>query len=291
LVLEMGMSSFGEIELLSNIAKPDYGIITNIGESHIEYLGSREGIAKAKLEILSGLDKDGKLIIDGDEELLSHVHSLDNVVKVGFNNNNDFSITNIELKRNETTFNGSDGKEYTVSLLGAHHAKNSAYGIVLGKLLGISPENIQHALKKLTLTGMRFEMLSGVNGVSIINDAYNASPTSMMAAIKVVQQMDGFQEKVLVLGDIYELGEQSKSLHETVAEVIDDTITTLYTVGEDSIVIADAVRRKYPTLLVKHFYGKEDLIPELQSYLNPNTLLLFKASRGMELESIIEKIK
>ncbi|MFS0672346.1 UDP-N-acetylmuramoyl-tripeptide--D-alanyl-D-alanine ligase [Ornithinibacillus sp. 179-J 7C1 HS] len=291
LVLEMGMSSFGEIELLSRIAKPDYAIITNIGESHIEYLGSREGIAKAKLEIMSGLQKHGKLIIDGDEPLLSHVHDYHNVVKVGFHEHNDFIISDIELKKTKTSFTGSDGVQYTVSLLGAHNAKNASFGIVLGELVGIKKEEIQHALKSLKLTGMRFEMLTGINGVSIINDAYNASPTSMMAAIEVVKQLEGIPTKILVLGDIYELGEQSKSMHKAVAEVIDDTIAHLYTVGEDSKVISDIVRNEYPQLVVKHFEQKEEVLDELKKHLNNETLILFKASRGMKLESIIDKLK
>ncbi|GIO26063.1 UDP-N-acetylmuramoyl-tripeptide--D-alanyl-D-alanine ligase [Ornithinibacillus bavariensis] len=291
LVLEMGMSSFGEIELLSKIAKPDYAIITNIGESHIEYLGSREGIAKAKLEITSGLKPTGKLIIDGDEALLSHVHANSNVKKVGFSEDNDFVITNIQLHHHQTTFSASDENSYTVSLLGKHNAKNASYGIVLGKLLDISVEQIQHALSSLTVTGMRFEMLTGENGVSIINDAYNASPTSMIAAIQVVKEMSGFQHKVLVLGDIYELGKDSRTLHKTVAEVIDDSPTAVYTVGEDSSVIAEIVRKKYPNLTVKHFHQKEDILPELKRFLSKDSLILFKASRGMELESIIDKIK
>lgn len=291
LVLEMGMSSFGEIELLSNIAKPDFAIITNIGESHIEYLGSREGIAKAKLEIMSGLKKQGKLIIDGDEALLSHVHKNENVLKVGFGENNDFIITNIELLRTETSFTGSDGIAYSVSLLGAHNAKNAGFGIALGELIGIEKDKIQHALKSLTLTGMRLEMLTGKNGVSIINDAYNASPTSMMAAIQVVQKMNGFSNKVLVLGDIYELGTDSKSLHETVSDVVNGSTSYIYTVGEDSFVIGRKVKKKYPEMVVKHFSKKEDVLKELMQHLNPDTLILFKASRGMKLESIIEEVK
>ncbi|WP_047981352.1 UDP-N-acetylmuramoyl-tripeptide--D-alanyl-D-alanine ligase [Ornithinibacillus contaminans] len=291
LVLEMGMSSFGEIELLSKLAKPDYAIITNIGESHIEFLGSREGIAKAKLEITSGLSKNGKLIVDGDEPLLASVHHEDHVVTAGFESTNDFVISSIEINRRETTFVGSDGNTYSIPLLGNHHAKNASYGIVIGALLGISFDQIQAAFHGLTLTGMRFELLTGRHGVSIINDAYNASPTSMKAAIQVVNQIPDFKEKVLVLGDIYELGSESKSMHEAVAEVIDNSITALFTVGEDSKVISDVVQLKYPMLVVAHFHQKEDVLEALQPYLKQDALLLFKASRGMKLESLIEAIK
>ena len=137
LVLEMGMSNFGEIELLSWIAKPDYAIITNIGESHLEYLGSREGIAEAKLEIMKGLKKEGILIIDGDEALLKQLHHQPHTITCGFNSDNDKVINNVNLSIEATTFELSDGIHYHVPLLGKHHAKNATYAIILGERLGI----------------------------------------------------------------------------------------------------------------------------------------------------------
>ncbi|MFD2044010.1 UDP-N-acetylmuramoyl-tripeptide--D-alanyl-D-alanine ligase [Ornithinibacillus salinisoli] len=291
LVLEMGMSDFGEIELLSQIARPDYAVITNIGESHIEFLGSRHGIAKAKLEITSGLKTNGKLIIDGDEELLKDVHGKENVITCGFKAYNDVTIKNVEIMHHQTVFELSDNNKYVVPLLGEHQAQNASYAITLGKLLHVDSAFIEKSLQSLSITSMRFEILKGINDVAIINDAYNASPTSMKAAIEVVKQMNGFQEKVLILGDIFELGEHSEGLHRSVADEIDDSITAVYTVGHDSHVITEAVKSRYPHLIAKHFNVNEELINELNTYVKQDTLLLFKASRGMHFETLIEKIQ
>ncbi|MEN1966972.1 UDP-N-acetylmuramoyl-tripeptide--D-alanyl-D-alanine ligase [Lentibacillus sp. N15] len=290
LVLEMGMNHFGEIELLSKLAKPDYAIITNIGESHIEYLGSRAGIAKAKLEITQGLNKDGYLIIDGDEALLESWHNQRHVMTCGFKDSNMIVINDVNVKHHETSFTLSDGSEYAISLLGKHHAKNAAYAIALGKHLGIGLFAIQQSLRSLSLTSMRFEMVTGKDGVSVINDAYNASPTSMKAAIEVIKQMTGFTNKVLVLGDMFELGSYSKELHQSVAEVIDDSITAVYTFGDYAKEISLKVSRQHDSVTCKHFSDRNALTVALQSYLKRDTLVLFKASRGMEFESFVQKI-
>ncbi|WP_072886786.1 UDP-N-acetylmuramoyl-tripeptide--D-alanyl-D-alanine ligase [Ornithinibacillus halophilus] len=290
LVLEMGMSAFGEIELLSKIAKPDHAIITNIGESHIEFLGSREGIAKAKLEIISGLSDKGILIVDGDEPLLQQLHIPNKVISCGFDESNDLSISKVAINHNITTFTLSDSNTYTIPLLGKHHAKNATYAVMIGKLLQVDTKKIFNSLENLKITSMRFELLKGKNGVSLINDAYNASPTSMKAAIEVVKEIQGFKHKVLVLGDVFELGGQSKDFHRTVSEVIKQPITELFTIGNDAEVISNAIRQEVPTITSQHFQSQEELIQELQSYLNEDTLILFKASRGMKLELIIEKL-
>ena len=290
LVLEMGMNHFNEIDLLSKIASPDYAIITNIGESHLEFLGSRQGIAEAKLEITNGLKSDGKLIIDGDEKLLEHIKESNNIIKCGFDNSNDFIIENVLVKPNQTRFHLSDGMDYSIPLLGKHHAKNASYAIALGKQLGMNGEQLKNALNNIQLTSMRFEMLKGVNGVSIINDAYNASPTSMKAAIEVVKEIPDYDKKVLVLGDIFELGEASFEMHQSIADVIDQSITALYTLGKNIIGTNEQVENNKTEIVNQHYESKDDLIKALTPYLNKDTIILFKASRGMKFESMVEKI-
>ncbi|RLL45235.1 UDP-N-acetylmuramoyl-tripeptide--D-alanyl-D-alanine ligase [Oceanobacillus piezotolerans] len=289
LVLEMGMSNFGEIELLSRIAKPDYAIITNIGESHIEFLGSREGIAKAKLEIRSGLKEGGLLIIDGDEELLRTHHNEANVVTCGFGTFNDVIIQDVSISSKGTAFRIND-EEYTIPLLGKHHSKNAAYAIILGRKLNVDLENRKKALLNVELTSMRFELLKGKNQVSIINDAYNASPTSMKAAIEVVKQMDGFKDRVVILGDVLELGEHAERLHRSVADVITAPVSAVFTLGEYTHVISEIISKTNHSILAKHFHSREELVDALKPYLREDCLLLFKASRGLKFESIINKI-
>lgn len=290
LVLEMGMSDFGEIERLSEIARPDYAIITNVGESHIEFLGSRNGIAKAKMEITKGLKDNGMIIIDGDEELLGPIHNQNNTITCGFGKNNDVVINRVEINYKETAFQLSDGTTYTVPLLGKHHAKNATFAITIGEQLGIDKEDRKRALRASKLTSMRFEMIKGRQGASIINDAYNASPTSMKAAIEVVKQMEGFNEKVLILGDVLELGEHAELMHRSVAEVIDTSITAVFTLGNEAKVISSEVTVNKPGIKGKHFSSKEELLKSLQPYLHKDSLILFKASRGLQFESLVEEV-
>lgn len=291
LVLEMGMNDFKEIELLSKIAMPNYAIITNVGESHIEFLGSREGIARAKLEITRGMTENGTLIVDGDELLLQKIVQPKNIITCGFSIENDVVISNIRIKQQHTEFNVSeDVTDYQIPLLGNHNAKNAAYVITLGKALKIDTRSIKKGLEDLQVSAMRFEIFKGKNGVSIINDAYNASPTSMKASIEVVKQMDGFKNKILVLGDIFELGSHSERLHASVAEVIDQPITNVYTYGQDAIIITDKVKEKQPFINSQHFLDQTQLIEQLQRFLTSDTLILFKASRGMHFETLVKTI-
>lgn len=291
LILEMGMSNFGEIDLLSKIARPNYAIITNIGESHIEFLGSREGIAKAKMEIINALEENGTIIIDGDEELLEPLHQKSKVIQCGFNESNHFKIEDNKVNLKDTVFKLSDGATYHIPLLGKHHVKNASYAIALADCLGIKKEQRQQSLQLVEQTSMRFELLEGKNDVAIINDAYNASPTSMKAAIEVVKEMDGFNDKILVLGDVLELGEHSRSLHETIAGVIDAPITVVFTFGEMSEVISNKVKEQKGNIIkTEHFNSKEKLLKALQPYLNNQSLVLFKASRGLKFESFVNEL-
>jgi len=291
LILEMGMSDYGEIERLSRIGEPTYTIITNIGESHIEYLGSREGITQAKLEILHGMKSEGTLIIDGDEPLLAAIPDRINVISCGFNDTNDTIIRHVKVETAQTIFEIADDGVYDIPLLGNHHAQNASYAITLANQLAISKANIKAGLHALQLTGMRFELLKGRNDVSLINDAYNASPTSMKAAIEVMKQMGHFQEKVLILGDIFELGEQTDTYHLSVARVIESPITVVYTYGYAAEQISTEVKKHQPQISCQHFKTKDQLSEALEAYLNKDTLLLFKASRGMHFETLVETIQ
>ncbi|MFC4023242.1 UDP-N-acetylmuramoyl-tripeptide--D-alanyl-D-alanine ligase [Oceanobacillus longus] len=291
LILEMGMSNYGEIDLLSRISRPDYAIITNIGESHIEFLGSRQGIVKAKLEIVNGLKEAGVLVIDGDEPLLQDLQVNQKVVKNGFRKTNDNVLSNVLITPTGTEFNLSDGLNYKVPLLGRHHAKNASFALTIGNHLKIDPEKSNLAFHELELTSMRFELIKGKNDASIINDAYNASPTSMKASIDVVKQMDGFPQKVLVLGDILELGNHSEALHRSIADTIESPITVLFTFGEQARLISEEVEKKGSTIECMHFVSKEEMAKALHTYLTKDALLLFKASRGLKFETIIEGLQ
>lgn len=291
LILEMGMSNFGEIELLSEIAKPDIAIITNIGESHIEHLGSREGIKQAKLEIVKPMTKDSVLIIDGDEPLLAEINFAGKVITCGFSEANQQVISRIKLTPSSTTFNVNEAY-YEIPLLGNHHAKNATFVIEVAKLLKVSDEKIRAGLTKINLTHMRFELITGKNNTTLINDAYNASPTSMKASIEVVEELDGYQKKILVLGDILELGLDYKKYYLDISKKVNamQTIDEVYTYGGTSELITEYLNFN-SAIKAEHFSKKELLVKRLEKQMQENSLIFFKASRGIKLEDIIEQLK
>ncbi|WP_152656477.1 UDP-N-acetylmuramoyl-tripeptide--D-alanyl-D-alanine ligase [Oceanobacillus sp. CFH 90083] len=289
LILEMGMNHFGEIELLSNIGQPDQAIITNIDGQHIENLGSKEGIAKAKLEIVSGIKPEGALVIDGDEPLLTGAAVPVPKKKVGFREDNDVVVRHIAVEEAVTTFEIEE-ESYQIPLLGKHHAKNAAYVIQLAYGMGIAPATIKDAFGQLEMTKMRFEKHTGKNNITVINDAYNASPASMKASIQVVEEMKGYQDKILILGDILELGDYAEEFHRGIADVINSEITAVYTYGNHSHYIHDELKRRHPGLIAVHLTEKQELMHHVEKYLQPENLILLKASRGMRFETFLEQL-
>ncbi|WP_017471799.1 UDP-N-acetylmuramoyl-tripeptide--D-alanyl-D-alanine ligase [Amphibacillus jilinensis] len=286
LIVEMGMNHFGEIERLSNIAIPDVAVITNIGESHIENLGSRKGIAQAKREITSGLKKDGLLIYDGDEPLLCSNYPY-HVRTVGFSSENDMVLTDLNQKSEHTKFRINVSETiFSVPLLGKHHAKNAAYGIGIGHVLGINDERIQEGLNQLKTTDMRFQIIKGQEETTLINDAYNASPTSMLAAINVLNSMSHFRKKILILGDMFELGEHAQAFHNDIGKAIPTSIDYLCTLGDYARYISESAG-----IDAQHFETEDHLVAFLVKQLSAETIMLFKASRGMKFEQIIDRLK
>ncbi|WP_067838841.1 UDP-N-acetylmuramoyl-tripeptide--D-alanyl-D-alanine ligase [Amphibacillus sediminis] len=282
LILEMGMNHFNEIDLLTQLANPDIAIITNIGESHIEHLGSREGIAQAKLEIINGLSENGLLIYDGDEPLLTKAFECQ-TVSVGYSDSNQVTIDQVEIEMAQTSFTIKGiAKRFAVPLLGKHHAKNASYAIVIGQQLNLTLNQIANGLQMIETTGMRFEKIQGQHGSILINDAYNASPTSMHGAIEVFSQLKGYQRKILVLGDMFELGKHAEAFHREVGAAIPASIDLVCTYGELAKYIS-----QYAPIQAKHFEHHDQLIEYLHSLLAKQTILLFKASRGMKFERFI----
>ncbi|KMY48322.1 UDP-N-acetylmuramoyl-tripeptide--D-alanyl-D-alanine ligase [Peribacillus loiseleuriae] len=297
-VLEMGMSNRGEIAFLSTLAEPDLAIITNVGESHLLDLGSREEIANAKLEIVSGLKAGGTLIYQGDEPLLRDRIERDltnlHVVSFGRENKNDLYPISITQNDNSTSFeiNGDSGDPYMIPILGFHNVQNALAAMLVAKLLRVNDANIRKGFESVRLTNMRMEMVEGAKGEKIINDAYNASPTSMKAAIELIESLSGFQAKYLVLGDMLELGNQEKDYHVNIGEIIQpDEIDTVFTYGPLGHFIAEGARQSFPADRVFSYDDKSALIADLKQRTSLNDLILVKASRGMKLEEIVQALQ
>ncbi|MBO7744354.1 UDP-N-acetylmuramoyl-tripeptide--D-alanyl-D-alanine ligase [Paenibacillus sp. MWE-103] len=297
-VLEMGMSNAGEMKILSEIAKPDIGIITMIGVSHLASLGSREGIAQAKLEILEGLNSSGVLIINGDEPLLTKPlsdrrlpESL-TVIRFGEAHANDYYPLEISHSASCLSFTTNKSQEkLSVQMLGRHNVFNVLAAMAVADCFHIKPFEIQAGLNNLAITGMRMEKIRAPKGFMIINDAWNASPVSMKAAIETISNLEGFDRKLLVLGDMLELGEEEIEFHEEIATCIDMTkIHSVFTIGNLSKIISDMLTHTSQTGMVKHFTSKEDLISACIRVLRKNDVVLIKGSRGLKLEEICNSL-
>ncbi|MGG0789544.1 UDP-N-acetylmuramoyl-tripeptide--D-alanyl-D-alanine ligase [Peribacillus simplex] len=297
-VLEMGMSSRGEIEFLSKMAKPDVAIITNIGESHLLDLGSREEIANAKLEIVEGLAKDGTLIYHGDEPLLrNRIKDFPdlNVISFGRTEQNDLYPQTISQGADSTEFTIASGEKeinYEIPVLGNHNVLNALAAILVAKEFNVDDSSIRKGLSTIQLTNMRMELVEGAKGQKIINDAYNASPTSVKAAVELVEGLSGFEKKILVLGDMLELGPQEKDFHLKIGELIsNERIDKIFTFGPLAEFIAKGASKSFSSEQVRPFQDKQELIKELKSTTQANDIILVKASRGMKLEEVVQALQ
>ncbi|WHY67328.1 UDP-N-acetylmuramoyl-tripeptide--D-alanyl-D-alanine ligase [Neobacillus sp. SuZ13] len=296
-VLEMGMSGRGEIEFLTNLACPDAVVITNIGESHLLDLGSREGIAEAKLEILQGLKDGGLAVLHGDEPLLMeriqrHKGNIQ-VETFGRNDTNDLYPTEIAQLDNGNRFRINTSETvFELPVLGTHNILNALASMLIANYFSIPFEKMNEGLASIQLTNMRMELVEGKQGEKIINDAYNASPTSMMAAIELVSNLQGYSRKILVLGDMLELGPQEEQYHQQIGEALnDEKVDLLFTYGTLGQHIANKAKTILGPERVFAFTEKEALIQELRQHVDHQTLILVKASRGMRLEEIVTALQ
>ncbi|ABO65583.1 UDP-N-acetylmuramoyl-tripeptide--D-alanyl-D-alanine ligase [Geobacillus thermodenitrificans] len=293
-VVEMGMSGFGEIEQLTTIARPNAAVITNIGEAHLQELGSREGIAKAKLEILSGLQGDGLFVYHGDEPLLAElVPSLplpQHVVTFGEGEDNDYYPTTVRIEAAGTSFviNELPRQTLFIPVLGKHHVYNALAAIAVARFFGVSWENIAAALSRLQVTRMRTEVVKTKRGFTVINDAYNASPTSMRAALMLLTELDGYRKKIAVLGDMLELGDKEVEFHQAIGEMLrPEMVDYVFTYGPLARHIATAATPFFDQGQVKAFDDKAALAEAVLSVATPDDIVLLKASRGMRLEELL----
>ena len=295
LVLEMGADGFGQLDFLSKLVEPNYTVITNIGESHIEFFKSREGIAKAKFEITNGMKKDGYFVYNGDEVLLKTLvdSSEINATSCGENSYNDIILENYTITRDKIDFklNISD-EQYFTNLKGKHNLYNIMFATAIASKIGLTNEEIRKAIENtVEITGMRLQSIPYKEDSLIINDAYNASPTSMKAGIDVVSSYDDFDYKTLVLGSMFELGPNEVNYHGEVGEYISENtndIDLVISVGELAENITKQIKNdKIKTL---HFPTTTEVSEYLKNNKHKNEVILFKASRSMKLETIIEEI-
>lgn len=295
-VIEMGMNHFGEISKLTKIAKPTISVITNIGTSHIGNLGSRENILKAKLEILEGMDKK-VLVINNDNDLLHKFYLENKDVEIhtyGIENESEVTAENIVLNENESEFVCNiKGEKFNVKVPvgGIHFVYNALCAATVGTLLGLSKEQIENGIKTFELTKKRMDITELKNGVTIINDSYNASFESMQASLKYLSGLNA-KRKIAVLGDMFELGEYSKELHEKVGkEVVKNKIDILVCCGDSAKYIVNMAKKEgMPKENVFYFDNKEQIEKFIRENAQNGDSVLFKASNGMKFFNIVENL-
>ncbi len=295
-VTEMGMSSFGEIRNLMTIVRPRISVVTNIGMSHIEMLGSREGILRAKMEIFEGMASNPAAVINADDPLLLEASKELSIPVVYYGTGSGHYIArNISVRGDKGVSYTliAQGSQYEVELPlpGRHNVYNSLAAIAVGRLFDIGFEEIIQALKELEGEKMRLDIITTNAGVKIINDAYNASPDSMKSALEVLSHIPGGR-KIAVLSDMLEMGMFAEEGHRIVgqyaAQVKPDILVT---VGQDSRFIAlEARKRGMEKHSVYYFQAKQDAAELLDRIIKKDDVILLKGSRGMKMEELVNRI-
>ena len=291
-VLEMGMNHFREIAYLASIGKPDVAVIINIGTMHIEHLGSMEGILKAKLEILEGMREDGKIILNGDDALLW------NQKKSGGRNAIYFGVRNPECDLKGLEIHEADGmlhflakrerSQFAVELAleGMHYVHDALAAIAVGMEMGVPIADISRSLSTFQNMAGRQEIFEK-NGFTIIQDCYNAGPESMAAALAVLSNRPG--RRVAVLGDMLELGACARAEHYKIGRIAAEKADVLLAYGPNSDGILEGARTGgMVPKFSRAFTDKEKMVQVLKTLAKPGDTLLFKGSRGMRMEQVLE---
>ncbi len=291
-VLEMGMEQFGEIHHLVDIARPEAAVITNIAMSHIENLGSQEGILKAKLEVTDFFAEDNVLFVNGDDKFLKTVSGKFKTNLYGKGENCDIKaedITDRGIFGSEFTLvHGGERQRVTVNAAGVHNVYNALAAIGIGMQFGISAADAARAVEKAEITDMRLTV-EQTDKYTIIKDYYNAGPMSVEAALDVLKSAEG-KRKVAILGDMLELGEFSKDEHKKIGHKVPGCADMLITAGREAMEMAKSASEA-GLGEVMAFPTTDAAAAEVKLYLKKGDCVLIKASRGMHFEKIYEKIK
>ena len=298
-VLEMGMAALGEISALSRMASPDISIITNIGTSHIGFLGSRENILRAKLEITDGMKSDGILLLNGDDDMLRTVkkpHTYAFFVGID-NTRSDFLATNVRQKKNgmrfDMTYRGETLRDLFIPALGKHNVYAALFAAACGMICGLLESEIKTGLSSYVPVEGR-QNITEKDGVKIIDDCYNASPESMRASIDILKYINISENRraVAVLGEMKELGDLAPALHKSVGEYARDKVDRLFIFGDGENV--EMMKKGYESggKSAVMLGGDLDIALDiLKKNIKSGDAVLIKASRAVKLERLSEKLK
>lgn len=296
IVLEMGISDFGEMTVLAKAAQPDICVLTNIGQSHLEALGTRDGILKAKTEMFGYRNPDGPVYLNGDDDKLSTISDVDGTKPefFGFNQNNLIHAENVETLGLDgtkmTVCLGDNRFDASISMIGKHMVSNALVASAIGQYLGMSNDQIKSGLLAAKTISGRSNLIARGTGF-IIDDCYNAAPNSMAAGIETLCLVKNGR-KVAILGDMFELGTNSNEMHYEIGEfAATQSLDVLICVGDNSKYIYEGAMSKNPSFEVVYFETLEDCKAEIMKILEPGDNILVKASNGMHFSELLEIIK
>lgn len=294
-VLEMGINHFGEMHRLAKIARPDTCVITNIGYCHLENLIDRDGVLRAKTEIFDYMKPGGTAILNGDDDKLATVKEVHGrkAVYFGLNPENNIYADEIEpmgLKGISCCIHTAKGSfSVLIPIPGRHMVCNALAGTAVGLQYGLTLGQIKKGIESLQSLSGRFHIIEA-NGMTIVDDCYNANPMSMKASLDVLK--DALGRKVAILGDMGELGENEAALHAEVGEhAAHSGIDCLICAGTLSEHMAQAAREANPELRVIRYAQREQLMEDLKELVKPGDTVLVKASHAMQFEKIVEALQ
>lgn len=290
-IAEMGINDFGVMDRLVSMVQPQITVISSIGPAHIAQLKTMDNIVQQKCLINRDLKEDGHCFYNNEsyglKDQLAAMGLGDRAVSYGFSNS-DITASNYRLNDEGTSFQ-CEGVEYTVPILGKHQVLNCLAAIGVGRLLGLSVEEIQQGLKEVKLTPHRLQ-LRKIGDAVIIDDSYNCNPSSLVASLEMVSKYNHTYHKTVVIGDMLELGETSYKLHYDVADAIDfHQFDNIVLVGEEVRAIADNLKKQ--GISYQLFTDLEKTREYLLKYLKKGNVLFFKASNGMHFASLIDSLE
>lgn len=295
-VLEMGMSEFGEMDRLTQMVRPDIAIITCIGVAHIEQLKTRENICREKMAITHGMEPEGIVLLNGDDDMLAGKRGSvpQKVYYYGTGADCEFRAENIRIVGGRAEFDAVYGEKriaVTLSMPGKHNVLNALAALAACELSGASMEAGAARLSAFQGIQMRQQIYS-MDCYTVIDDSYNANPDSMKAGLRVLMEYPAQGRKVAVLGDMLELGEQEQAFHEEVGSFAAALgVDHLCTIGERSKVMAKAARQTNERIQTRHFETREELTGYLRKLLKPEDVVLLKGSRGMQLNLVADELR
>jgi UDP-N-acetylmuramoyl-tripeptide--D-alanyl-D-alanine ligase len=294
LIAEVGTNHPGEIDQLAGIVRPDVAVITNAGESHLEGFGSVDRVAAEKASLVKHVRAGGAAIVNGERELLLRLVKQTGVHTISFGTSAhcDMRITSQTVSENGLAFEVNGKFHFDLPVPGMHNAMNALAAIVVARRAGLEMSEIAESLKDFKLPGMRLEILK-IGDYTVLNDAYNANPASMGAAMSVLSGMQTAGRKVFCCGQMLELGERSETYHRELARKIgQDGVDVLVTVGKYAKEMADeAVAAGLPEKNVHSYATSEEAGQAIGGMIHQGDLILVKGSRGIQMEKVIEKIK